>query len=100
MKNKKILTLSELIDLGEYDIEKLSEYEEWQEFSPYIQLQYITKAIDNRRKKLTQQLAQLYNVLDYRLKPEVQEAVKNLHKSLKNLEDDKERIFIEFSSKI
>lgn len=94
------LSFEEAIKLGEYKPEFLSKYPEWKQLSPYTQLQYIKQAMDNRRKRLTQQMGELYNVLDFSLKPDLKEAIANIHKHLNKIEDDKEKYFIEYTKKI
>lgn len=96
----KGLTFNQAISLGEYSPDILSNYEEWKDLTPYAQLQYITKAMDNRKELLTKQLADLYNVLDFRLKPELKEALANIHKHLKKIEEDREMYYLEYSRKI
>jgi len=60
----------------------------------------IRKALNNRHSQLITQYAELNNVLDLRLKPDVQEAMKNVEKQLKDFEKDRERLYVEYSHKI
>lgn len=100
MKKSNHINFEQAIDFGEYQPEILSEFEEWKGFTSYTQLQFILKGIENRRKRLTAQIADMYNVLDFSLKPEAKEAAEQLLKLLKKVEEDKEKLTIEYSSKI
>ncbi|KKQ75164.1 MAG: hypothetical protein US96_C0016G0018 [Candidatus Woesebacteria bacterium GW2011_GWB1_38_5b] len=53
-----------------------------------------------RQKQLVMQYAEINNVLDFRLKPELKEALNNIHKQLRKLDDDRERIYLEYSQKL
>lgn len=50
----------------------------------------------NRRKQLPMQYAEISNVLDFRLKPELKETLNNIHKQLKSLEDVFEKLSMEY----
>jgi hypothetical protein len=91
------MTLQEAINMGEYNPEYLSTYPEWHQFSKHTQLQYIRMALENRRKQLLMQWAEINNMLDFRLKPELQEALKNIEKQMKKLAEDREHLFLEYS---
>jgi len=91
------LTLEKAIELGEYDPNYLANFPEWHTLSRHIQFEYIRKALDNRRRQLLTQYAELHNVLDFRLKPEIHKAVKNMEKQLASLLRVKERLYSEYS---
>lgn len=91
------LTLEKAVELGEYDPKFLANFPEWHTFSRHVQFEYIRKALDNRRKQLLTHWAELNNVLDFRNKPEVWEALKNVEKQMHNLLGEKERLFSEYS---
>lgn len=91
------LTLQKAIDLGEYDPEFLGQFPEWHQLSRHIQFEYIRKALDNRNRQLITQWAEITNVLDFRLKPHLKEALRNIEKQLEHLKNDKEKLYIEYS---
>ena len=91
------MTLQQAINMGEYNPEYLSTFPEWHQFSRHTQFQYIAMALDNRRKQLLMQWAQVNNILDFRMKPELHEALKNIEAQMKKLEKDRERLFVEYS---
>ncbi len=91
------LTLQKAIDLGEYEPEFLAQFPEWHKVSRHVQFEFVRTALDNRRKKLLTQWATIYNTLDYRLKPHLAEAAKNVKKQLDKLKEDKERLYVEYS---
>jgi len=92
------LTFKEAIEMGEYYPENLANYKEWHSFSKHTQLQYIRQAMDNRKKQLQTQWAEMNNVLNFRLKPEMKQALKNIEKQMKELESDREKLYLEYSS--
>lgn len=91
------MTLEKAIELGEYDPNFLANFPEWHALSKHIQFQYVRKALDNRRKQLLTQWAELNNVLDLRNKPDVWKAIKNVDEQLHELLEEKERLYLEFS---
>ena len=93
-----ILSFQEAIEMGEYDPSYLANYPEWHQFPRHTQFQYIIKALDNRRKQLLTQWAEITNVLDFRLKPHLREALGNIEKQLEQVKNDKEKLFVEYSS--
>lgn len=93
----KNMTLKEAIELGEYDSDFLSTFPEWHTFPKHIQFQYLRKALDNRNKQLLMQWAEINNMLDFRLKPHLAEALKNIEKQMKKLENDREKLYFEYS---
>ena len=86
--------------MGEYDPKFLSQYPEFVSLSPHVQFQYIRRALKNRRRQLVVQWAEINNVLDFRLKPELRLALRNIEKKLKKLEEDMERLYLDYSSKM
>lgn len=98
MHSTKTLSFKEAIEMGEYIPKHLANYPEWHSFSKHTQLQYIREAIDNRRKQLLTQWAEMNNVLDLRLKPRMQDALKNLENQMKELENDRETLYLEYTS--
>lgn len=97
---KSNLTLQQAIEFGEYDPKYLENFAEWHTLSAHIQWQLIRKALDIRQRQLITQYAELHNVLNYSKKPQVQSAVKNMEKQLASLAQDKEKLYIEYSSQI
>ena len=91
------MTLKKAVDFGEYDPNYLSTFPEWTTLSKYIRFQYIRTAIENRRKMFLMQYAEVNNILDFRLKPELKVALRNIERELKKVEDDREKILIEYS---
>jgi len=94
------ITLKDAIDLGEYNPEYLATFPEWHTLSAYVQFQYIKQALDNRVRNLTVQWAEINNVLDFRLKPGLKEALKNIEKQVKQIENDREKLYLEYSGKL
>lgn len=92
------MTFQKAIDFGEYDPKFLSQFPEWHTYSRNIQFEYIRKAIKNRHRQLITQWAEINNVLDFRLKPHLKNALENIEKQLKKLARDKEELFVEYSS--
>ncbi|OGM28924.1 hypothetical protein A2962_00265 [Candidatus Woesebacteria bacterium RIFCSPLOWO2_01_FULL_39_61] len=91
------MTLQKAIEMGEYDPEYLATFPEWHELSRHMQFQYIREALDNRNKHLITQWAEINNMLDFRLKPNLAMALKNIEAQLKKLDKDKERLYLEYS---
>ncbi len=91
------MTLQKAVDLGEYDPEYLKTFPEWHLLSPHVQLQFIREGLDNRRRQLLMQWAEMDRAIDYRLKPHLQIAQKNVEKQLKKIEEDRERLYSEYS---
>lgn len=91
------MTLQKAVDMGEYDPEFLSTFPEWNLLSRHVQFQFIRQGIENRRKHLILQYAEINNVLDLRLKPHLKEAMKNVEKQLHQIEEDREKLLFEYS---
>jgi len=92
------ITLQKAIDLGEYNPEFLSGFAEWHTLSRFSQFQFIRKALDNRRRHLLTQWAEISNSLDFSKKPYLAEAMKNIKKQLDKLEEDREKLYVEYST--
>lgn len=97
---KSGLTLQQAIEFGEYDPKYLANFAEWHNLSVHVQWQLVRKALNNRHSQLITQYAELNNALDLRLKPDVQEAMKNVEKQLKIFEKDREELYVEYSQKL
>ncbi len=91
------MTLDKAIEMGEYKPEYLATFPEWHTLTRHIQFEYIRKAIDNRNRHLITQWAEITNVLDFRLKPHLNEALKNLEKQIQELRVDKEKLYFDYS---
>lgn len=98
--SKGKLTLKEAIELGEYDPDYLSAFPEWCKLSLWVQFQFIRRGIENRRKRLRIQWAEINNVLDFRLKPHLKKTLLNIEKQLKKVDEDEERLYLEYSSRL
>ncbi|KKQ76918.1 MAG: hypothetical protein UT00_C0027G0006 [Parcubacteria group bacterium GW2011_GWA1_38_7] len=91
------MSLQKAIEMGEYNPEYLSTFSEWHTLSRHIQFQYIRDALETRRHHLLQQYAEINNILDFSKKPHLKEAMKNIENQLHKIEDDRERLFVEYS---
>jgi len=91
------MTLQKAVDMGEYDPNYLATFPEWHTISRHMQFQFIKTAVENRRKQLIMQYAEMNNILDLRLKPEMKEAIKSVYDQLKKVESDREKLLIEYS---
>ncbi len=92
------MTLQKAVDLGEYEPEYLATFPEWHTLSPHVQFQFIRQGLDNRNRQLVVQWAEINNVLDFRLKPHLKEALDNIQKQIKKLDRDREKLYLEYSS--
>ena len=91
------MTLQKAIDMGEYNPSYLSTFPEWQTYSRHIQFEFIRKALDNRNYHLIKQWAEINNMIDFRLKPHLAAALKNIEKQMKKLQTDREKLYFEYS---
>ncbi|MCA9371965.1 hypothetical protein KC726_03630 [Candidatus Woesebacteria bacterium] len=91
------MTLKQAIDMGEYKEEYLSAFPEWQRLSNHIRWQLIRKAIEIRHKQLITHYAELNNVLNLSKKPYMAKAMDNVMKQIRQLEKDKETLYIKYS---
>ena len=93
----QILSLSKAIELGEYDPEYLSRFDEWNQLSRHSQFELIRRAIENRLRQLIGQYAEINNVLDFSKKPHLQVALKNIDDQRRKVLNDKEDLYLEYS---
>ncbi|HSX48627.1 MAG TPA: hypothetical protein VLE44_00010 [Candidatus Saccharimonadales bacterium] len=91
------ITLQQAIDFGEYHPEVLSTFPDFLILSPHAQFQLIRQALDNKNRQLVTQWAEINNFLDFSKKPELKEALDNLNKQIKNLENEREEIYLAYS---
>lgn len=91
------MTLKEAVALGEYKPEFLATFPEWHTFSRHVQFQFIRQALDNRNKQLLTQWAEINNTIDFRLKPQMADALKNIQKQMKKLDADRDKLYFEYS---
>lgn len=91
------MTFQKAVEMGEYAPKYLARFEEWKDFARHTQFQYIKTAIENRRKHLLSQWADISTILDFSKKPELADALKNIEKQLRTIEDDREKLFVEYS---
>ncbi|MEI6690903.1 MAG: hypothetical protein WCL07_04105 [bacterium] len=94
----KNVTLKDAVEMGEYDPEYLSRFAEWHTLSKTMQWSFIEKALDNAERHLVQQWAVVNNVLDFRLKPELQIALRNIEAKRHKVLDDREKLLLKYSS--
>lgn len=92
------MTLQKAVELGEYDPKFLATFPEWHTFSRHVQFQFIRQALDNRYSHLIVQWAEISNIIDFRLKPHLRVAMENIDKQIKNLNKDREKLYLEYSS--
>jgi hypothetical protein len=92
-----LMTLQKAIELGEYNPEYLATFEEWHTFSKHTQFQLIEQAIENRDRQLIQQWAKISNTLNFSKKPQLQQVLRNIEGQRKLLQEDKEKLFLEYS---
>lgn len=94
----KNFQLREVVDMGEYDPEYLGTFPEWHSLSKPVQWTLIKKALDIRERQLVQQWAEINNVLDFRLKPELKIALKNIENKRHQVMADRESLLMEYFS--
>jgi len=91
-------TLEQAIEAGEYHPEILKAFKEWSELSSIMQFHLIRKACDIRYRDLISQYAEVSNVLDFSKKPHLKTVLDNIQRSIKLLEDEKEQLYVEYTS--
>jgi len=96
----KKFQLREVLALGEYDPDYLGTFVEWHTLSRPVQWSLIKKALDIRESQLVQQWAEINNILDFRLKPELKIALKNIEKQRHRVMRDRELLLMEYFGKI
>lgn len=94
---KTSMTLQQAIDLGEYDLKVLATFPEFLNLSKHSQFQMVRQALENRRHQLLTQWAETNNMIDFSKKPEMAEALKNIEEQLREVEKDREEIYLLFS---
>ncbi len=99
-RQKGTITLHEAIDFGEYQPNYLETFAEWHALSPHIQWQLIRKALDIRHRQLITQYAELSNALDLSQKPHVQAAMDKVQDRIRELNKDREWLYVEYSNKV
>lgn len=92
------LTLSKAIEFGQYEPLYLATFAEFNLLDRHSQYELIKEALDNRYRQLIKQWAEINNVLDFSRKPHLQTALRNIEKQKKVLEDDREKLFVEYST--
>jgi len=92
-----MMSLTKAVELGEYEPEYLSKFEEWNELSKHSQFELIRQALENRLRQLIGQYAEVNNVLDFSKKPHLQEVLKNIDDQRKKVLEDKEKLYLEYS---
>lgn len=93
----RIITFKESIELGKYEPEYLSQYQEWQELDRHLQFQYISQAIINRRRQLRLQWAQLANQPNFSKKPHLATAQQKVVTALQKLDVDEEELMVAYA---
>jgi hypothetical protein len=91
------ITFKESIEMGKYDEEYLNQYPEWRDMDRQIRFQYITQAVNNRRKQLRLQWAKLSNQLDFSKKPHLAAAQRKVEQALRDLNEDEELLLVEYA---
>ena len=91
------MTFVEAIQMGEYQPQFLSQYPEWQTMSKHVQLEYISKAIDIRKRQLVKKWGEIINMMDENAIPEMkQKMVDQVFAQMKKLSEERERIYYEY----
>lgn len=91
------MTFEKAIELGEYHPDYLSGFPVWHTLTRFMQFEFITQALVNRRKQLLRQWMEINRANDFRLKPHLVEASKNIEKQLEVLREEKEKLYAEYS---
>lgn len=97
-KKTSSMTLQQAIDLGEYNLDVLKTFPEFLNLSSHAQFQLVRQALENKRRQLLMQWAEINNMLDFSKKPELKEALGNIDKKLKQVEKDREEVYLIFSN--
>lgn len=90
------MTLEKAVEMGEYNPSFLSTFPEWATFTDNIRWHYIRQAIQNRRRFLLLNWAETTNVLDLRLKPELQKVLDRINQQQLFLNKEEERLRLEY----
>lgn len=94
----KTFRLGDVVEMGEYDPEYLATFAEWHTLSRPVQWTLIKKALDIRERQLVQQWAEVNNIHDFRLKPELKRVLKNIEDKRHEAMKDRERLLTEYFS--
>jgi len=92
----KTFNLGDVVEMGEYDPEYLSTFAEWHSLSKPVQWTLIKKALNIRERQLVQQWAEVNNIPDFRLKPELKKILRNLEDKKHQVMEDRERLLSEY----
>lgn len=92
-----IMTLQKAIDMGEYNPDFLATFPEWLPLSRHIQWEMIRQGLRNRTRQLRIHWAEMSNQPDFSKKPYLRKAMENIETQLKELQDDEERLQVEYS---
>jgi len=97
IKSSPDLTLDKVVEMGEYDINFLSTFSQWQSFSKNMKWHYILQGLKNRRKFLELNYAETFNIIDFSKKPQLQQVLDNIQTQLKQLQSDEEKLRLEYT---
>lgn len=92
------INLEKAVEMGEYDPGYLSGFVEWHNLTKNMQWQYIRRGIQNRRRLLRLNYAEIFNQLDFSKKPELANALGNIQKQIEELQKEEERLQVEYST--
>ncbi len=92
-----LLNLQAAVNMGEYEPDYLARFPEWQELTVTMQFEFVRKGIEQKRRQLRLQYATTFNAPNYSKKPHLEEAIKNIFARLRKLQEDEERLSIEYS---
>ena len=91
------MTFEDAISMGEYKPEFLSHYPEWKTFSKHVQLEYISKAIANRKTQLMRKWSEMINFMDQSEIPDMKKKMAdNIFEQIRKLAEEKEKIYFEY----
>ena len=91
------MTFDEAIAMGEYKPEFLAQYPEWKIFSKHVQLEYISKAIANRKSQLMRKWSEMINFMDQSEIPDMKKKMADsIFEKIRKLGEEKEKIYFEY----
>ncbi|NMB57486.1 hypothetical protein GYA19_06165 [Candidatus Beckwithbacteria bacterium] len=93
----QFINLKKYIEMGEYEPQVLSQFEEFNKLSPHLQWELVRQAIKNRWVILQLRWADTANQLDYSKKPHLKETQKGIQRQMKQLQLDEERLDLYYS---
>lgn len=91
------MTLQKAIDMGEYNPDFLATFPEWLPLSRHVQWEMIRQGLKNRTRQLRIHWAEMSNQPDFSKKPYLRQAMKNIESQLNELQDNEERLQVEYS---